>query len=101
MKPEFLEMRNALEECPKCGKHSLAQQGHDKYHCLWCGFYRDISSSSGAEMFLIATLVLLVLIVLLALQSSSQTNQLSPTDSSGVVGLEVSPDGRLPFTGQK
>ncbi len=100
MKPEFLEMRNALEECPKCGKHSLAQQGHDKYHCLWCGFYRDISSSSGEGMFLIATLVLLILIVLLALQSSSKTNQLSPTDSSGVSGLDVSPDVPWLFTVQ-
>ncbi len=97
MKPDFLEMRNALEECPKCGKPSLAQQSPDKYHCLWCGFYRDISSSEGGGMVFIATVILLTLIVFLANQSSSQTNQLSPPDSSMVPPLEVSFAVRLPF----
>lgn len=101
MKPDFLEMSSALSECPKCGKHSLAQPSHDKYHCLWCGFYRDISSPSGDGWLLIATIIFLVLMVFLANQSSYPTNQLSPPDSSSVPRLEVSPDGRLPLTVQK
>ena len=54
MKPEFLEVKNALEECPKCGKHSLAHQ------------------------------------------SSSYSNQLSPSDVSRVSAAEVSP--KKPFS---
>ncbi|NEP55636.1 MAG: hypothetical protein F6K31_01125 [Symploca sp. SIO2G7] len=84
MKPEFIETRNPLEECPKCGKHSLAQQAHNKYHCLWCGFYRDISPPEGRGLLLIATILVLVLLMLQANQGSLPTNQVSPTDSSVV-----------------
>jgi ribosomal protein S27AE len=99
MKSNFLEIRNALEECPKCGKHSLAQQGHDKYHCLWCGFYRDISQPSGEGLFLAAVIFAVVLLVSLASQSSWQPNNLSTPESSNGSAVEVLPDSR--FTKQK
>jgi hypothetical protein len=91
MKPEFLEARNMLDEGPKCGKHSLAQQGHDKYHCLGCGFYRDISQPEGRGLLLVATIFAVVLIVSLANQTRSQTDYLDSPDSSNVPALELSP----------
>ena len=81
MKPEFIEVKKSLEECPKCGKHSLAQQGQDKYHCLWCGFYRDISPPQGRGLLLMATIIVLVVLVLQANQGSFPRNQVSPADS--------------------
>ncbi len=94
MKPEFIETRNMLDECPKCGKHSLAQQGHDKYHCLWCGFYRDISQPQGGELLIAAAIFVVVLIVSLANHTSLQTPDLSVPDSSNVPAVEAFPDVR-------
>ncbi len=99
MKQDFSGIRNALEECPKCGKHSLAQQGHDKYHCLWCGFYRDISQPEEEKLFLVGAIFVVVLLVSLVSQSSWQPKNLSFPDSSNSSAVEVVPDS--PFTKQK
>lgn len=101
MKPEFLEVRNTLDECPKCGKHSLAQQGHDKYHCLWCGFYRDISQPERRGLLFIAAIFVVVLIVSLANQTRSNSNKLDSFDSDNVPAFEVLPDKQAPFYRQK
>ena len=88
MKPEFLECRNSLEECPKCGKHSLAQRGEDKYQCLWCGFYRDLSAEpEGVGMLFMAGVFVMVLIVSLGNQTTSQTIELNSPDLSNVPAL--------------
>jgi ribosomal protein S27AE len=92
MKPDFLEVRNTLDECPKCGKRSLAQSGSDKYHCLWCGFYRDISEPEGGVVLLVVVTFVFFLLVSLASHTSSQTNELSSPDSSNIPAVEVSPD---------
>lgn len=84
MKPEFLEHRNCLDECPQCGKHSLAQRSHDQYQCLWCGFYRDMSQSQGVGMLFWAAIFVAVLGMAFATQIDGQAPTLSPSDSSGV-----------------
>ena len=46
----MLELKNTpstLHSCPNCGKDSLAQIGTERFACIWCGFRRDISRSSG------------------------------------------------------
>jgi ribosomal protein L37E len=92
MKPDYLEIRNTLEECPKCGKHSLAQRGHDKYQCLWCGFYRDISEPQWGNIVVMAAIFVVVLIVSLAYQPNSPTPELSSPDASNIPVFKVSPE---------
>lgn len=101
MKPELLETRNLLQECPKCGKRSLAQKGRDRYHCLWCGFDRDISRSEGANIFFIAAIFIVALITFLAYQTYSQTTELSPPESSSVPAFEELPNSHSPFVSQR
>jgi hypothetical protein len=92
MRHEFIEPRNPLDECPNCGKHSLAQNGSDKYHCLWCGFYRDISQPEGGFMVFAAAIFIVVLIVSLLNQGSFQPKELSSPDSVNGSAVEVSPN---------
>jgi ribosomal protein L37E len=57
MNQEFLEIRNTLPECPRCGKSSLAQLSRNKYQCLWCGFNRDLSEPEWTGVILISGLI--------------------------------------------
>jgi ribosomal protein S27AE len=91
MKPEFWEVRNTLDECPKCGKHSLAQRGNDEYHCLWCGFYRDISHPEGGGLLIVGAIFVVILMMLLANRTGSQTDKLNSPSSSNVPAWEASP----------
>jgi hypothetical protein len=38
-------------ECPRCGHHSVVQMGENKYGCLNCNWYRDLSNGSAPEFF--------------------------------------------------
>jgi transposase-like protein len=40
---EVYEVHDIMCDCPKCGKHALARRGEGHYHCIWCGFQRNIS----------------------------------------------------------
>lgn len=53
-------------ECPRCGKRVLVRRGGDHYHCLWCGFQRDIAEPEGMPGILGGVLAVLVVIALLA-----------------------------------
>lgn len=88
MKPEYLENRNSFEECPKCGKHSLAQQSQDKYRCLWCGFYRDFSKTEGTGMFLITAMIIVFLLATLSNQNGSPNPEMNSPDSANISELE-------------
>jgi ribosomal protein S27E len=92
MRHEFIEPRNSLDECPNCGNHSLAQTGSDKYQCLCCGFYRDISQPEGGVMVFVAAIFFIVLILALLNQGSLQMNELNPPDASNGSAIEVSPN---------
>jgi predicted nucleic-acid-binding Zn-ribbon protein len=43
MSHEVHEYHDAMHSCPKCGKRSLARVGEGHFHCLWCGFRRNIT----------------------------------------------------------
>jgi hypothetical protein len=54
-------------DCPKCGKKGLVERFPNCYHCLWCGFHKDLSEpepESGGllPMLAIAFLILLFLL---------------------------------------
>jgi hypothetical protein len=43
MSHEVHEYHDAMHVCPKCGKRSLTRVGEGRFHCLWCGFRRNIT----------------------------------------------------------
>lgn len=93
MKSDFLDGRNYLEECPQCGKHSLARHGEDKYHCLWCGFYRDISAQpSGGGRGVIVAIILAFLLVALANQTRPPSHTSNSLYSSSVPSGKILPN---------
>lgn len=54
---------NALE-CPRCGKRVLVRRGEGRYHCLWCGFNRDISEPEEImQAFWAFVLAILIVVV--------------------------------------
>ncbi|MGB7441947.1 MAG: hypothetical protein WA919_12820 [Coleofasciculaceae cyanobacterium] len=71
---EQFEPINLPTECPKCGKHSLIRRSNDQYHCLWCGFYRNLSQPEAGNIFLVAAALALVFVVLLANYATSSTS---------------------------
>jgi uncharacterized protein (DUF983 family) len=38
---------DSMNDCPKCGKRSLAKVSDQRYQCIWCRFYRDLSNDRG------------------------------------------------------
>ena len=52
-------MPEALE-CPRCGKRVLVRRGNDHYHCLWCGFQRNIAEPERLTGFWGAVLALVI-----------------------------------------
>lgn len=57
-----------LQECPKCGKHSLVAQANNEYACIGCNFRRNLSTPSFAEgvstLFVGAIVGLIILLLL-------------------------------------
>jgi ribosomal protein L37E len=57
-------------DCPRCGKRVLVKRNHDEYHCLWCGFYRNLNYGSmgnwGPSPFFFIMLLVIFLIVMFA-----------------------------------
>lgn len=51
-------------ECPRCGKRVLVRRGEDHYHCLWCGFQRNIAEPEDFSGFLGALLAIMVVLLL-------------------------------------
>ena len=44
---ESRDNSHVLCECPNCGRRALAQISNERYECLWCDFYRDLSHRHG------------------------------------------------------
>jgi len=95
MKPNFSDDRNVLGECPNCGRYFLAQQAHDKYHCLCCGFYRDVSQSEGREMLFLIAIFAFIVMGLLSNQNSLQVPELKSPNSFHVSFLVMPPYQKL------
>jgi hypothetical protein len=95
MKPNFSDDGNLLGECQNCERYFLAQQAHDKYHCLCCGFYRDISQTEGGEMFFFIATFAFVVMELLSNQNSLRVPELKSPNSSHVSFLVMPPDQQL------
>ena len=96
MKPDFSDDRNVLGECPNSGRYFLAQQAHDKSHCLCCGFYRDVSQveGGGGMLFLIGIFAFVVM-GLLSNQNSLQVPELKSPNSFHVSFLVMPPYQKL------
>lgn len=70
---ELREHVHTLHECPNCGRRALAQVSSERYECLWCNFYRDLSQPRGiirpgrmdGGLFLIIVFTVIVGLVLL------------------------------------
>jgi ribosomal protein S27AE len=41
-----LQTKNTMD-CPKCGKKGLVEHFPNHYHCLWCGFQKDLSETEA------------------------------------------------------
>lgn len=86
MRSGQFEPINLPTECPKCGKKSLIRRSNEQYHCLWCGFHRNLSQPEAGNIFLMAAALALVLIVLLANYATSSTSvkeeQIGQTNTS-------------------
>lgn len=52
-------------ECPRCGKRVLVKRGENQYHCLWCGFRRDISAPGEFPGFLAVIPAAIIILLLL------------------------------------
>lgn len=52
-------------ECPKCGKKGLVERHPDNYHCLWCGFQKDLSEPEPSGLLALLAIAFLVLFFLL------------------------------------
>lgn len=60
-----VDLKSDSLECPRCGKPVLVRRGNDHYHCLWCGFKRDISESQGLGEFLAVFLAIITALVIM------------------------------------
>lgn len=81
MKPDFLDNRNVLEECPKCGNYALARLELDKCQCLCCRFHQDAPQSEGEGMLFLVAILAFVVLGLLSNQNSPQVPKLNPNSA--------------------
>jgi len=51
-------------ECPRCGKHAIAQESSSVYVCLNCGFRRNTSEPQLGESPVWLALILLILLLI-------------------------------------
>jgi ribosomal protein S27AE len=77
---EVNEVRQTLHECPHCAKRTLVQRSPDKYHCLWCGFRKDLSaapeSASGAAILPLGLIIFAIILLAFSQNHSSRDRQL-------------------------
>jgi ribosomal protein S27AE len=81
---EMSEMPQPLHECPNCSKQALVQRSPDKYHCIWCGFSKDLSAppespSGSAIAFFWAILLAICLFFLSQVNAGGDLQDSSPS----------------------
>lgn len=66
MNTELQSSKHSLPECPNCGRNALVQPSRDRYHCLWCGFKRDLSEpewETSLVLFLLALAIVMAVVM--------------------------------------
>lgn len=53
--------------CPKCGKHTAVQQPNGAYHCLNCGYHRDLATLDEGSIFGVFSAAVLSVLLAIAL----------------------------------
>lgn len=86
MSHEVHEYHDTMHECPKCGKRALTRVGEGRFHCIWCGFQRNISdgehSYMGGPLGGLALVSLLVVFVVSLIRPEVTSPSLDPSASS-------------------
>lgn len=68
-----------IMDCPSCGRRGLVKQSNDIYHCLCCGFRRNLSNSIfSGEIFWTIIALVLVTLVFGGLQSENSKDSQPP-----------------------
>lgn len=76
------EHHDEMHECPKCSKRSLKQIGESRFHCLSCGFRRNIDErefyDSGGSLGGLLLVSFVTVILMSLIKPSLQTPYMEP-----------------------